>query len=84
MPKLLFVETDRKTGAGTGTRKPKIRCPKCKWEPRKHDRWSCLCGHIWNTFDTHGVCPGCDAQWRETACLSCHQWSLHDDWYTDE
>ena len=35
---------------------PHIRCPLCDWSPRKEDRWSCDCGHLWNTFDTGGVC----------------------------
>jgi hypothetical protein len=38
---------------------PRIRCPLCGWSPRKEDRWSCSCGHEWNTFDTGGVCPAC-------------------------
>src|ERR1700733_9109504 len=38
---------------------PRIRCPKCGWEPRKHDLWSCDCGHLWNTFDTGGIWPAC-------------------------
>lgn len=85
MPRhLRFQETDRKTGAGTGTRGRKIRCPKCAWSPRKTDRWMCACGHTWNTFDTRGICPACDAAWRETQCLRCHAWSLHDSWYVDE
>jgi len=61
----------------------KIRCPKCGWEPAKSDRWHCdgACGHTWNTFETHGVCPACNRQWRETACLRCSEWSPHDEWY---
>jgi hypothetical protein len=64
----------------------KIYCPVCAWRPRASDRWVCVpgCGTSWNTFDTHGVCPGCSFQWRSTACLSCGQWSPHDDWYHDE
>lgn len=31
---------------------PRIRCPLCGWMPRNEDRWSCSCGHQWNTFDT--------------------------------
>lgn len=58
-----------------------IRCPKCQWRPRKDDRWGCLCGHSWNTFDTHGICPKCHAEWRDTQCLKCHEWSKHVDWY---
>ena len=81
---LRFKETDRKTGSSTTTRGRKIRCPRCAWQPRKTDRWMCACGHTWNTFDTGGVCPGCDAAWKETQCLKCHQWSLHKDWYDDD
>src|SRR6202022_142671 len=35
----------------------------CGWLPRKDDRWSCTCGHSWNTFETGGVCPACLHQW---------------------
>lgn len=65
-------------------REPGIRCPLCKWVPRKHDRWSCTCGHTWNTFDTRGVCPACSHAWQDTQCLRCHQWSKHDAWYPDD
>jgi hypothetical protein len=61
----------------------KIRCPKCRWKPRPEDRWSCLCGCSWNTFDTYGCCPKCRAEWNETQCLSCKEWSLHAEWYSD-
>lgn len=37
--------------------------------------------HVWNTFDTRGVCPNCDKQWKDTQCLECHRWSPHEDWY---
>ena len=67
-----------------GSRNRGIRCPRCGWTPRARDRWSCLCGHVWNTFDTRGRCPGCDQQWFDTQCLSCGVWSRHDDWYFDE
>jgi hypothetical protein len=81
VPRFAFRETEKQRGATTRGRK--IRCPRCAWEPGKHDRWMCLCGHVWNTFDTRGVCPGCDAKWKETACLRCHQWSDHEAWYVD-
>ena len=60
---------------------PRIRCPLCGWSPRKDDRWSCNCGHEWNTFDTGGVCPSCLHQWASTQCLKCGGWSPHSDWY---
>ena len=59
----------------------KIECPKCTWEPTPDSRWQCSCGHIWNTFDTAGRCPSCGKQWKDTCCLSCHEWSPHIDWY---
>ena len=71
----------------------RIRCPKCRWQPKASSRWMCVgstgspeppfqgCGHAWNTFETRGRCPSCDHLWKWTACLSCGAWSRHDDWY---
>jgi hypothetical protein len=73
------ARTDESEGASSGP--PRIRCPKCGWTPRAEDRWQCHCRHIWNTFDTGGVCPGCMYQWKETQCLRCGQMSPHSDWY---
>lgn len=64
-----------------GGRDERIRCPRCGWEPRASDRWSCTCGHAWNTFETGGVCPGCGREWAETQCLRCRGWSPHRSWY---
>lgn len=77
----VVLEPRRRAGRRPGA--PRIRCPRCAWEPRHHDRWSCHpgCGTSWNTFDTRGRCPGCGRQWLETACLACHRWSPHLDWY---
>jgi hypothetical protein len=60
---------------------PHIRCPLCGWTPRKNSRWMCKCHHIWNTFDTGGVCPACLYQWKITQCLRCLGISAHSDWY---
>ena len=64
----------------------RVRCPRCGWEPESHHKWACApgCGHVWNTFETYGRCPGCMRQWEQTACLKCGQWSPHDDWYEKE
>jgi hypothetical protein len=87
-PRAAVKEAEPVTGAGEstgrGTGGPRIRCPKCNWSPTADSRWSCKCGHVWNTFDTGGVCPGCLYQWKVTACLQCGQWSAHSDWYTQE
>jgi hypothetical protein len=73
----------------------RIRCPACKWQPHSFSRWYCAdcgypeyfydgCGTAWNTFDTHGLCPGCGHRWRWTCCLNCSRWSPHEDWYAEE
>ncbi len=69
--------------AGLPPRGPRIRCPRCRWVPGRHDRWVCVpaCGRVWNTFETGGRCPGCGCQWLETRCQACHRWSPHRDWY---
>ena len=61
----------------------RVACPKCDWEPSAGSRWSCACGHVWNTFETGGTCPACRKTWRDTQCLSCARWSPHVDWYRD-
>lgn len=73
------------TGKAAGDRRGRrrIRCPRCGWEPGRHDLWTCSCLHSWNTFDTGGVCPACDKKWSETQCRRCQEWSRHDDWYED-
>lgn len=63
---------------------PHIRCPLCRWRPRKTDLWMCKCRHLWNTFDTGGVCPSCLFRWLHTLCPACRRWSLHSDWYEQE
>lgn len=62
----------------------RIRCPRCAWEPRRHDTWACSCLHVWNTFETGGVCPACQRQWHDTQCPKCDAWSPHLAWYVDE
>ncbi len=80
--RILLPETDREDGLRRGRRR--IRCPQCGWEPGRHDRWTCTCLFVWNTFDTGGVCPDCGHRWTETQCLRCQAWSRHMDWYVDE
>jgi hypothetical protein len=76
-------------------RRHTIRCPTCGWQPTASSRWMCVdtaapehfspgCCTAWNTFDTRGCCPGCRHQWRWTACLQCHTWAKHDEWYVPE
>jgi hypothetical protein len=72
------LEIQGASGHGDGSG---IRCPVCGWTPAAEDRWMCECGHLWNTFDTGGVCPSCLLKWTFTCCLACHLWSPHSDWY---
>ena len=72
-----FPGNDQIAGSG------RIRCPLCGWTPRSEDRWTCLCGCLWNTFETRGRCPECGSQWLKTQCLACSRWSPHEDWYAD-
>jgi hypothetical protein len=91
-PSLVPRSAVRTADPGTGVDKvssrgpggPRIRCPKCNWSPRAWNRWMCICRHVWNTFDTGGICPACLYQWRVTACLRCTEWSPHSDWYAQE
>lgn len=62
----------------------RIYCPRCGWQPDRDSRWGCVCLHAWNTFETSGRCPNCDRQWKDTQCLSCHEWSPHEQWYHDK
>ena len=67
--------------AGLGGGRGKIRCPRCAWRPLRSSRWQCDCGHVWNTFETRGVCPACTYAWPWTACLRCSARSPHEAWY---
>jgi len=62
----------------------RIRCPKCAWQPARDHKWVCACRHEWNTFETGGVCPACQQQWRDTQCPRCDSWSPHLAWYVDD
>ena len=74
--------TDERPGERPGG--TRVRCPRCGWEPGKHDKWMCHCLHAWNTFETRGVCPACGRRWEETQCPRCLAWSRHEDWYVED
>jgi len=66
--------------------KEHIRCPKCDWEPYAGCLWVCdVCKTKWDTFDTHGQCPGCRKIFIDTQCPKskggCGEMSLNADWY---
>ena len=62
-----------------------VRCPSCKWRPKRTDTWCCSpgCYEVFNTFQTRGECPGCQRFWSSTQCIKCGVWSDHDAWYED-
>jgi hypothetical protein len=81
---LRIKEADPDERAGLDEGRGRIRCPRCGWQPGQHDRWACTCLHLWNTFETGGVCPACGREWAQTQCPRCEEWSRHGDWYADE
>ncbi len=80
-PKSTEREPESQETEGPGKGGDRIRCPFCGWSPGARDLWMCSCNHMWNTFDTGGVCPKCLVQWLNTQCHRCHQWSPHSVWY---
>jgi hypothetical protein len=79
--------TPRVASNGPTMRSPNgslIRCPKCLFGPPIDLRWSCKCGHVWNTFSTSGSCPACHFQWEVTQCPRCGEMSPHRAWYVDD
>ena len=81
-----IIAPDKKVLDKLDLHKGRIRCPECQWQPAPQDTWCCApgCGHVWNTFETRGLCPGCAKQWTHTACLRCNAWPLHEAWYERE
>ena len=56
-------------------------CPSCKTAPPIGDLWKCtLCGQSFDTFQHHGVCPYCAAQYPVTRCLDCGEARLMQEW----
>ena len=49
---LVVLDRELDEEKSKGPTDPRICCPLCCWSPRKEDRWSCDCGHEWNTFDS--------------------------------
>jgi hypothetical protein len=86
-PETSMKQRRRPPMEGTPMRAPDgaiIRCPECRWVPIQEARWPCKCRHVWNTFDTRGLCPACKHQWEVTQCPSCGAVSAHAAWYPKE
>ncbi|MDC8004806.1 DUF4272 domain-containing protein [Aureisphaera galaxeae] len=58
-----------------------IQCTVCEWRPDGGKYWACNCGHVWNTFKSHGKCPKCETQYVKTWCPGCGKSTPHKDWY---
>jgi Zn-dependent protease len=47
-------------------------CPSCRSAPPIGPLWTCSrCQKAFDTFEAHGVCPFCGAQFATTACADC-------------
>lgn len=56
-------------------------CPACKTAPPIGELWKCnLCGHSFDTFQSHGVCPYCAAHYPVTKCFDCGEARPMQEW----
>lgn len=63
------------------TRRWGLRCPSCNWVPFGLEAWKCKeCGFVWDTFATEGVCPRCEHEHAEAACVRCRQTAPFRRW----
>ena len=77
------VDLEKKQRDRTG--RPRIRCPRCGWQPDGKPYWQCeLCFTTFDTFKTRAHCPKCPNHWEFTQCIQCGIQSRHDDWYVEE
>ena len=86
-PETSMKQRRRPPMEGTPMRAPDgtiIRCPECRWVPIQEARLACKCRHVWNTFDTRGLCPACKYQWEVNQCPSCGAVSARPAWYPKE
>jgi len=56
-------------------------CPACKTAPPIGELWKCnLCGNSFDTFQAHGICPYCAAQYPVTRCFDCGEARPMQQW----
>jgi Zn-dependent protease len=56
-------------------------CPSCKTAPPIGDLWKCgNCQQPFDTFQSHGTCPYCSAQYPITRCLDCGEARPMQEW----
>jgi Zn-dependent protease len=62
-------------------RRPGFACPNCRTAPPIGALWRCSqCSQLFDTFETHGVCPNCSARYSTATCLDCQTASSMDAW----
>lgn len=62
---------------------PRVRCPRCSWEPDGEPHWTCTCGNPWDILRYHGRCPACNAREELVVCPDCVVASPILHWYED-
>lgn len=57
------------------------KCPSCHESPVAGEFWQCgKCGAAFDTFVTRAVCPNCQTQFAQTACLDCGEVNAFTEW----
>ncbi len=56
-------------------------CPACKLAPPRGAFWGCgKCRKLFDTFETHGVCPNCGTQFAVVSCPECGNVRPMSEW----
>ena len=62
-------------------RRPGFTCPSCRMAPPAGAYWQCgQCRQAFDTFETKGACPHCEAQYATTMCLDCGELRPMSQW----
>jgi Zn-dependent protease len=65
-------------------RRQGFACPSCRTAPPLGAYWKCgKCEQTFDTFETRGVCPRCQAEYPTTMCLDCQEQSPMNEWVVD-
>ena len=65
-------------------RRDGFKCPSCRTAPPIGTYWRCgNCEHMFDTFETRGMCPHCGVQYATTTCLDCREQRPISEWVVD-
>jgi Zn-dependent protease len=65
-------------------RRAGFACPSCRTAPPLGSFWKCgNCQQPFDTFESGGVCPHCEAQYATTMCLDCREQRPRNEWAVD-